>query len=98
MIVRWTAAATADLRNTLDYLRAIDPAMASYLAERVEEVNRNIAALPRAARYDAETGTYERYVPKTRIILVYLVHDEADEAEVIAAFHTSRDPAQKRRP
>jgi toxin ParE1/3/4 len=54
-----------------------------------------LGIFPRAARFDRETETYERPIPGLPLLLIYTVSEKL--VEVIAVFHTSRDPAGKRR-
>lgn len=63
--------------------------------ERVPKAETSIQTFPKAGSYDAETGTYDRYIPKTRIVLTYVLRD--DVVWIVAAWHTSRDPATKPR-
>ncbi len=95
MIVRWSSDAMEDLVGMLEYLQKVDPAMADNLAHRIEQADKYIELFPRAAYHDKDTDTYERYVPKTRVILVYRIDEEAGDIVIIAAFHTSRHPAEK---
>lgn len=43
-----------------------------------------------------ETGTREFSVPGLPYIVIYI--DDGDAVEIIAVFHTSRNPASKRKP
>jgi plasmid stabilization system protein ParE len=61
----------------------------------VVQPDESCTIFPRAARYDRETNTYERPIPGLPLLLIYMASDEL--VEVVAVFHTSRDPARKRR-
>jgi len=87
MRIAWTPAALADLAGILEHL---PPDVARNTAERLAQTESSMLTFPRAAIYHPETDTFERYVPKTRVILIYHLND--DLIEVVAAFHTSRDP------
>ena len=89
----YTAQATADIENILTYISERNPQAAADIAERIYHAEDQIVRFPRAARYDPDTDTFEFYIRRTRIILIY--HFENELIEVIAAFHTSRDPAEK---
>ena len=93
MRVRWTVEASAELDDILVYIAAQDTRVASLVAERVLKAEESIRRFPNAARHDAETDTYDRYIPKTRIILTYAVRDDA--VWIVTVWHTSRDPEAK---
>ena len=88
--LRWTIDASADLQEHLDYIRERNPGAAARLTERVLEAEKIVRQWPHSAAFDADTGVYERWIPGSRLKLVYVV--EASVVEIIAAFHTSRDP------
>jgi toxin ParE1/3/4 len=91
----YTKAAEADLETILSYIAERNPQAAADLAARIVRAEDQILAFPQAARYDRETETYELYIPQTRVILIY--HFDSDLIEIIAVFHTSRDPSDKPR-
>lgn len=93
MIVRWTEHAIADLDGLLAHVAVQDPRAAALIAERVLKTEEYILLFPRAASYDAETDTYDRYIPKTRIIITYQLIN--DTIWIIRIWHTSRDPDRK---
>lgn len=95
MIIRWSSEAMADLIGILEHMADTDPVMADNLAHRIEQADKYIQLFPRAAYYDKTTDTYERYVARTRVILVYRILENVEEIVVIAAFHTSRNPSGK---
>ena len=68
MRVRWTVEASAELDDILAYIAARDASAANLVAERVLKAEESIRRFPNAARRDAETDTYDRYIPKIRII------------------------------
>ena len=88
MIVRWSEEALSELTDILDYLGQVAPEVAHNLATRILLAEENIITLPQAAKYDQATNTYDRYVPNTRVILTYTIHD--DFIEIIRVWHTSR--------
>lgn len=92
MIV-WTEEAATELSSMLDFLAERNPALAKTAVARVVQTVRTIDMFPEAAAYDAETRTYDRYVPKTRIVLTYAIRDA--DIVIVTAWHTSRDPDAK---
>ena len=95
MKVVYTAEALGDVANILSFVAERSPSHAPDVAARIDMVPKALAIFPRAARYDRETNTYERPIPGLPLLLIYMVSDEL--VEVIAVFHTSRDPVRKRR-
>ena len=93
MNIRWTTAALADLDNILFHAQERDALEARNLRARIERAERNIATFPKAAFHNQAKGYYERYIPRTRVILVYQIIEP--DVIVIAAFHTSRSVSQK---
>lgn len=93
MKIRWTREAQADLINILDHAEARNVLEAKNIVARVRKTERAIETFPQSASYNLAEDYYERYVPRTRVILIYRLVGE--EAIVIAAFHTSRSPERK---
>ena len=93
MSIEWTAEAVAELDDILSYIAAQDIGAAALVAERVIVAEASIILFPKAGRYDVETDTYDRFIPKTRIVLSYAIRDEA--IWIITTWHTSRDPKTK---
>ena len=93
MRIEWTAEAVAELDHMLAYVAAEDAGAAGLIAERVPKAEANILRFPKAGRYDAETDTFDRYIPRTRIILTYAIRDEV--IWIVTVWHTSRDPETK---
>ncbi len=91
----WSAAALSDLENIIAHAEARDPVEAANILARVERTVEHIELFPHSGYHNEEHGTYERYVPRTRVVLVY--HLPEDGIEIVAAFHTSREPSTKRK-
>lgn len=91
--LRWTIAASTDLQDYLDYISEHNPRAAARLAERILAVEKIIQQWPYSGGFDADTDLYEHWVPGSRLKLVYVVGDSV--IEIIAAFHTSRNPKAK---
>ena len=96
MRLAWTPEAADDLDNVLSYIAERNPTAAASVAARIDRTVSNILYFPHAARLDAETGARECVVRGLPLLIIYTVTD--DLIEIIAVFHTSRDPRHKRRP
>src|SRR3977135_10977 len=94
MRVVYTADALGDVRQVLSFVADQSPTHAPQVAARIDLAVKALGVFPRAARFDRETNTYERPMPGLPLLLIYTVSDEL--VEVIAVFHTARDPAAKR--
>ena len=90
MRIVWTRDARDDLESLLEYIHRFSPAGAANVAARLETTIASIGEFPHAGRLDSAT-----HVGRYPLLIVYLVHE--DFAEIIAVFHTSRDPDTKRR-
>lgn len=95
MKVAYTAEALGDVANILSFVAKRSPSYAPDIAARIDMSVKALGVFPRAARYDGETGSYERPISGLPMLLVYTITDNL--AEVIGVFHTSRDPVKKRR-
>lgn len=96
--VVWTTAALADLEQILTYVAERSPQGAATIAARVQQATLDIATVPRASRRDPATGTYECVVRGVPLLLVYEFvtrPDGAPQADIIAVFHTAREPGGK---
>ena len=95
MKVVYTEDALADLDQLLSYIAERNPAAAAHVAARIDAAVVAIAVFPNASRLDPETGVRERAVPGLPVLVIHTVSE--DLVEIIAIFHTSRDPAAKRK-
>ena len=95
MKVAYTAEALGDVGKVLSFVGDQSASHASDGAARIDMAVKALGIFPRAARFNRETGTYERPIPGFPLLLIYTVSDKL--VEVIAVFHTSRDPRRKRR-
>lgn len=95
MKIVYTKEALIDLEGVLSYIAERNPAAAASVAARIDSAIADIALFPRASRLDPDTGARERIVRGLPLLIVYTVSD--DLVEIIAIFHTSRNPAAKRR-
>ena len=92
MRLAWTPQALADLDRVLTYIAERNPRAATSIAQRIEATVATIPLMPLAGRYDRETGVFCRVVPRLPLLIIYNLNHEDDVAEIIAVFHTSRDP------
>lgn len=86
-------ATLADLDNILRHAADRNYLEARNIRQNIKRAACAIATFPRAALYNPDKDYYERYVLRTRVILVYQV--TTDSVFIIAAFHTSRNQRQK---
>jgi len=93
MKLRWTTAALQDLTEILEFTANNNAEVAAGYAERVERAVRIIQDHPKCGAFRQDTSTYEYFVPRTRLILVYDVTDLG--IEIILVWHTSKNPASK---
>jgi plasmid stabilization system protein ParE len=93
MNIRWTLDALNDYRSILEQAAERNTLEAANIAWRVERAELNIGTFPKAAFHNKPRDYYERYIPNTRIILIYKI--EAPDVIILAAFHTSRSASGK---
>lgn len=93
MRIAWSVEARADLQALFDYLEKNAPETWPLIARRIRHSEQIILTLPKAARHDPETDTYDKFVPRTRLIMTYRIVGEG--IQIIRLWHTSRDPATK---
>lgn len=95
MTVRWRQEAAADLDDILAYIAERNPAAAARVADRIAHSIGSITEYPRAGRRDEDTGCHEWPVPGLPLLIVYQLAGQT--IDIVAVFHTSRDPSTKRR-
>ena len=96
--VVWTRPALSDLEQILTFTAERSPRGAATIANRVERSVLDIATFPRANRRDPSTGVYECVVKCMPLLLIYELISfpgGLERAEIVAVFHTSRDPSSK---
>jgi plasmid stabilization system protein ParE len=96
--VAWTKGALRDLEEILTYAAERSPQGAATIAARVRDTELTISTFPRASRLDAETGAYEAVVGGVPLLVIYELITVAAgtlQVDIIAVFHTSRDPDTK---
>ena len=96
--VVWTRAALRDLEEILEYVEERSHQGAISVARRVDRTVETISIFPRTARRDPATGVYETVVRGAPLLIIYEfvgLNDGKSEAQIIAVFLTSRNPASK---
>ncbi len=97
MTVVFREEALADLDEIARYIAQHDPAAADRVVARIHKtIYRTLAVLPLSGRLNSANNTREYAVPGLPYLVIYL--PAADGIDVIAVFHTARDPATKRQP
>jgi plasmid stabilization system protein ParE len=93
MKIRWHEEALAGYEAILAQAGERNPLEHSNFKERVRETLRTFRDFPRMGLFNSEVGCYEKFVPRTRVLLIY--HIAEQQLRIVAAFHTSRDPQSK---
>jgi plasmid stabilization system protein ParE len=88
--VLWADRALADFNRQIEYIAAASPKAARLVAERLHKAIDNLARIA-SGRFGRLAGTYEKFVPKTSLILVYTKDDNANTITVVRIIHTSRE-------
>lgn len=97
MSVVFRQEAIADLDDIARYVGRTDAAAAARVIARIHRViYRTIDKFPLSGRLNASNGTREYAVPGIRYLVIYVL--AANVVDVIAVFHTARDPGSKRQP
>jgi plasmid stabilization system protein ParE len=89
----WSKLAADELSAILDHMMQDHPDIAANIAASVLRHEQIMTTFPRAASYDAQTNTYDCYVPRTRLVLTYKIDD--DLITIVSVWHTSRNPDDK---
>ncbi len=85
--------AISDLDEIARYIGQNNPAAADRVIARI---HRTIDRFPYSGRLNPANSTREFAVPGLPYLIIYL--PAADVVDIIAIFHTSRDPNTKRQP
>lgn len=89
--------ALADLDEIARFIAGYDTAAANRVIARIHRtIYRTIAVLPLSGRLNPANNTREYAVPGLPYLVIYL--PAGDIADIIAVFHTARDPDAKRQP
>jgi toxin ParE1/3/4 len=97
MSVVFRAEALADLDDIARYIGFRDTAAAARVIARIHRViYGTIDRLPLSGRLNPANNTREYVVPGLPYLIIYL--PGADLIDIVAIFHTARDPGTKRQP
>jgi plasmid stabilization system protein ParE len=83
------AQARMDIRQTVNYLRKENPAVADNLILAIQKSLRLIERNPTIGRPDPEDGTREWSIPNWPYIIPYRIKSET--IEILRVWHTRRD-------
>lgn len=93
MFVEWHKRALAEIDLILFQAHERNSEEATNIERAVERTLNTVQMFPKTGRFVRVKDWYEKYVPHTRVVLIYKVKDE--ELVIIGVFHTSRDPNTK---
>jgi toxin ParE1/3/4 len=97
MSVVFREEALADLDEIARYIGQTNPSAASQVIARINRViHQTIRTFPFSGRLNRTNNTREYAVPGLPYLIIYL--PGANLVDIIAIFHTSRDPGTKRQP
>jgi toxin ParE1/3/4 len=97
MTVVFREEAISDLEEIAQYIAQHNPPAARRVIARIHRViYRTIDKLPHSGRLNRANNTREFAVPGLPYLIIYRPVGEV--IDVVAIFHTSRDPAAKRQP
>jgi toxin ParE1/3/4 len=89
--------ALADLEEIARFIARHDSAAANRVVARIHRtIYRTLSILPLSGRLNSANNTREYAVPGLPYLVIYL--PAGDVLDIIAIFHTARDPATKRQP
>jgi len=89
--------ALADLDEIARFIAGYDTAAANRVIARIHRtIYRTIGVLPLSGRLNPANNTREYAVPGLPYLVIYL--PAGDVVDIIAVFHTARDPGTKRQP
>lgn len=90
--LKWSPDALCDFDSALLYLDQQNPAKATEMALAVKKAESLLCEYPRVAREGRISGTREYVLKKFPYILVFRAKTEV--LEILAFFHTSRQPLE----
>jgi plasmid stabilization system protein ParE len=97
MTVAFREEALADLDEIARFIARHDPGAADRVIARIHKtIYKTIDVLPLCGRLNRANKTREYAVPGLPYLVIYV--PVGDVVDIIAIFHTSRDPATKRQP
>lgn len=95
-IVVWSEKALADFDNQINHIALESPQNATIVADRVEQTVVALADMP-TGRFGRVSGTYEKLVPRTSLLIAYRI-DTKNNLAIIRIIHAARDWKNERWP
>jgi plasmid stabilization system protein ParE len=87
--VVWSQAAIDDFDRQLNHIAYNSRINAGLVADRVEEAIASLAQMP-TGRFGRVSGTYEKFVSKTPLIIAYIIDDQGNLG-IVRVIHAARD-------
>ena len=91
MRVRFRKRAQLDIETIHEFIQARNPRAATEIAARIRDAAARLQEWPFIGHPGRAQGTYEWVVTGSPYIIVYEVHETADEVAIIAVFHGAQD-------
>ena len=83
--------ALSDLEAVYDWIAKDNPAAAKAVVDRMFESIEHLAEHPHMGHAARDAGTFEWVVPRLPYIVIYEVHDAADEVVIVAVVHGAQN-------
>lgn len=93
MKLRWHHEAVVEYAGILAEAERRDPLEYANIQRQVLSTLATVRIFKKSGRFNPSIECYEKYVPHTRVVLIYQV--KGDELIIISVFHTSRNPKEK---
>ncbi len=94
MRVRFRKRAQLDIESIHEFIQARNPRAASEIAARIRDAASRLQEWPFIGHSCRAQGTYEWVVVGSPYIIVYEIHEAADEVAIIAVFHGAQNRGQ----
>ena len=90
MKIRYTATASREFGQAVDYLLQHAPHVASAFADSVEYALAELVANPLSAQETEHQGVRRKYIRRFRYALFYSINQDADELLILNIRHAAR--------
>jgi plasmid stabilization system protein ParE len=98
MKIKFQRSAQQDLDDLIEYLtQRSGPRVAEKRLIRTYEALETIAQFPRGSQFHKKLDTFESWLPGTRYIIFYRVHEDQQLVVILAVIDHSRNTARNRR-
>jgi plasmid stabilization system protein ParE len=91
MRVRYLLEARLDLENIHQYIEKRNPRAATEVIARIRAAADRLGVWPHMGHVGRAPGTYEWSVVGVPYVIVYEIHNAADEVAIIGVLHGSQD-------